>query len=110
MKRWLESVPAPPDRENLLIATLARSFLIAQFQNLELFVWGSQLALLVHLNARIDGETLANLKLFFYEPAAASFPDRFRNYPFEQYLAFLERNTAIAVVGDRAHALPAGRK
>jgi hypothetical protein len=111
VKKWLESIPTPAERrEEVLVATLGRVFLVGQFQNLELFIWRSQLALLAHLNARVEGETLENLKRFFYDPAAANFPGHFREYPFEQYLAFLERNAVIAVADGRAHIVPAGRE
>jgi hypothetical protein len=87
----------PQQREEALLVLLARVALIAVFQQAELFIWGSQVALLQHLNARADGDSRDTVESTFYEPSVRQFPDLYRNYPFNEWLSFLVRSNLVSV-------------
>ena len=57
-----------------LLNTVAFLAFAADAERVEGQIWASQVALLEYLNAADAGDTLANLKIRFYDPAAARFP------------------------------------
>jgi hypothetical protein len=96
----LRQIADPAQREAALILFAARALLMVQFEQVDNAIWASQLALLNHLNAKPNGESLSMLRQYYYEPATKVFPDWFANYPFEGYMGFLLRNILVEQVGD----------
>ena len=58
------------------------------YESVHSVIWGSQLALLRHLNSATGGSSLEVLKVF-YDGGAAKTPSIYSEYPFEQYLDYL---------------------
>jgi hypothetical protein len=79
------------DQEIIKILTraFASSQLTLQWEQIEKVIFGSQLALLVDMNARPAGLTVAEIKLY-YDNAAKQNPLVYANYTFEQYVYYLE--------------------
>jgi len=75
------------DKINLLIRRLALNQIILNFERVNAVIWGSQIAILDHLNSR-NGDTTETLKTF-YDSMARIYPDTFANYSFENYLNFM---------------------
>lgn len=87
-----------PEKRTAIITTLAAAVgLIALFERTEASIYGSQVALLQHLNGKPLGESKDTVKRMFYDPAAARFPDVYKNYPFESYLNWLQTSYLIVV-------------
>ncbi len=95
-------------REESLLLVAGRAVLIFQFTQVESLIWGSQLALLSYLNSKNNGETLENLKQYYYDPASKSYPEWFANNPFEGYIGFLQHNGMIELVGNSARITQLG--
>jgi len=78
--------------ENKIIAFLLRLLAITRigylFEHINSVIWGSQIAILQHLNAKPDGESPMAL-MSFYNTAAQNWPDVFVNYSFSQYIGSL---------------------
>jgi hypothetical protein len=82
------------DREHLLIKTLATYQIGLHFERVYNAIYGSQVALLAHLNARPAGETEGGVKPFF-DNAKASFPHVHENSDYESYLGYLQASTLV---------------
>jgi hypothetical protein len=81
-------------RERLLIQAVALWQENHENARIARQIFGSQLEILLYLNAHNDGESLANVRTF-YDRAAQNFPATYQSYPFEPYMAFLERAQLI---------------
>ena len=69
---------------------LAATQFALRFEVIGKLIWGTQLELLLHVNARgKDGAPISDLRVF-YDTSAAQAPDGLRDYPFERYLGFLK--------------------
>ena len=73
---------------DVLIRHLAVAQMSLAFEYINKLIWGSQLEILVHLNAKPQGEPPDMLKPS-YENAALTYPTAFAGYTFDQYLNFL---------------------
>jgi hypothetical protein len=82
------------DREHILIKTLAAYQIGLHFERVYNAIYGSQVALLAHLNARPGGDSEAGLKPFF-DNARGTFPHVHDSSDFESYLGYLEASTLI---------------
>ncbi len=92
----------PHYREDMLVTIAARALLMLQFEQIESSIWRSQLSILIHLKAKVAGESLTLLRQAFYDPAAKESPEAFAYYSFEAYMGFLLRNGLVEQVGDSA--------
>jgi hypothetical protein len=96
-------------RIELLLHATAWLQVIVNFEQIESVIWGSQIALLEHLNALGGGDSFANLKTRFYDPAAARHAPMFAGYLFDAYLGFLRGNELIETDGGVARITQRGR-
>ena len=101
---------APVDREKALIRTVAALQITVHFDRVAAVIYASQLALLVHLNERPAGDDSANLKALFFDPAAKNFAQLYQQYPYENYLGFLESWLLVERVGTVTSITLAGRE
>lgn len=76
------------ERIRVLTRALAESQIIMWSQQIDAVIYGSQLNLLVTLNSRPAGMTVAEMKPF-YDAAASQHPNLYANDSFERYLNFL---------------------
>jgi hypothetical protein len=106
-QRWERTIRTSPDlltltdpvqREEYLVAAMARIMMTAQFDLAEAYIFGSQLALLGYLNIRLPGESANTLRQTFYEPATTQYPELYKDYPFDNYLAFLQRTSMVTLL------------
>lgn len=72
----------------VLIRHLAATQLALFFERVNAIIWGSQINILQHLNAKVEGDTRDAVKSY-YDIAATIHPDLFQAYSFENYLNFL---------------------
>jgi hypothetical protein len=79
----------PTAREKLLIQSVATWQANHEYARLARFIFGSQLEILLYLNSHPNGENWENLRTGFYDKAAQNFPETFKSYTFEAYMAFL---------------------
>jgi len=77
----------------------ATGFWIAvHFYHIYNLIWGSQIALLNFLNAKIYA-TVEDLR-GFYDFAAIQYPDTYASYSFDQYINFLRSQNLLRVDND----------
>lgn len=77
-----------PKQIDILVKALAITEGKLYYQNLHNAIWGSQVALLHHLNSNLQGSSLEVLKVF-YDRGAKKTPAMYTDYKFEQYLEYL---------------------
>lgn len=90
----------PAQREEYLVAAMARIAVQAQFDFTEAYIFASQVALLGYLNIRPQGESANTLRQIFYDPATVQYPEMYGDYSFDNYLAFLQRTTMLTRTAD----------
>lgn len=92
---------AGADRDALLIRFVALVSLAWQFEMAYTTIWGSQLALLNHLNPRAPvGVSVQEAKQFF-DGAALLYPQTYSGISIEQWLASLQNNVLILRNGNQ---------
>jgi len=97
----VKNITSLKERETVLTRVAARALLVATFERIDGTIYGSQLALLSALNAnRQAGMLLIDVKTVYYDPAAKNQPAFYHNYPFENYLHFLQNNALVELAGD----------
>jgi hypothetical protein len=86
------------DQLREMAVDLGAFFLMAgEFENIYTLIFGSQISALHDLNTvYVVGRPLTVIKLF-YDRAAAVSPSEYQNFPFDQWLGFLQRNNLIIV-------------
>jgi hypothetical protein len=106
----LDKQPSDPAiREGLLVHALAVSQVNHENARIARFIFGSQLDILNHLNARsATGETLQNIRAF-YDKAVQDFPAFYSSYSFESYLAFLETQQLVIREDQQLKITPRGQ-
>ena len=72
------------------------------------FLYGSQIDALTFLNANNNRVTRDEIK-HFYDTATSSFPDIYKNYSFDRWLAFLENNGIIGTADNIVGATSIGK-
>lgn len=82
------------ERERVLIRLLAAVAIVSAFERTYSLIWGSQLGLLQFLNSA--GTVAADVLRLSYDLAAATEPEFYRNYSFDQWLGFLQQSLLIA--------------
>ena len=93
---------------DLLVYALAASQVLQYFERLARIIFGSQLQLLVAVNAKIQGAPLDFAREIF-NAAARNFPDQYRGNDFVKWLGFLTSNDLIIQNGDHIVVTPKGR-
>jgi hypothetical protein len=93
----------PEKAINLLIEHLATAQLLHTAEQLYRQIFGSQIAILKHLNLT----TAANEERIreFYNDAAAQFPTLYEHYSFSSYLNFLRARGLIATQDDASYTI-----
>lgn len=82
----------------VLTRALASSHLSLQWEQIERMIYGSQLSILVEMNARPNGLSVEDIKSVF-DAAAKQFPDTYKNYGFSDYVNFLTEMGLVAKGG-----------
>lgn len=94
----------------VLVRYLAATRIALHFERAYSFIWGSQLAILQHLNTLVDvGASMESLKPF-YEQAAATYPQMYKTYRFETYMSFLRSQMLVEIKKDHAFITLIGRE
>jgi hypothetical protein len=78
-----------PDREKFLLRIASAFSFALQFERTYNLIFGSQLALLQQLNTMVPLGTPTGEARRFFEVARGAFPDLYKTYSFDQWLAFL---------------------
>ena len=89
VKKELEqrSLPIDSDTARVLLSYTGALFIALDFERIYSSIWGSQISILNFLNTRISaGRTEIQL---YYEVSETLYPEVFKTYPFEKYIAFL---------------------
>ncbi len=95
-------------REKLLIRAIAVWQVNHENERVARYIFGSQLEILLLLNARPSGETLEKVRAI-YDRAVQNFPAIYTSYSFEPYLGYLERAQFVTREGDRLTVTPRGK-
>ena len=100
-----------PDREKFLLRFASAISFAWQFENIYNLIFGSQLALLHQLNTMAPlGVPIADARRAF-DAACRSYPDFYKTYSFDQWMAFLQGQALILRSGnDRVSITVAGRE
>jgi hypothetical protein len=98
----------PATREKLLIQSVAIWQVNHENARIARQIFGSQLEILLLLNSRHDGEALENVRTF-YDRAAQNFPETYKSYSFESYMAFLESSNLVKRDDQRVIITPRAR-
>ena len=99
----VEAIPA-------LVKSLAAAILSSEFEAIYSTIFGSQLAILTHLNGCIPkGESVEIIKQF-YTKAAVAYPAVYTGKPFEEYIAFLTSRLLVREEGGRYHLTNKGKE
>lgn len=96
------------ERERVLIRLLAAVAIVSAFERTYSLIWGSQLGLLQFLNSA--GTVAADVLRPLYDLAAATEPELYRNYSFDQWLGFLEQSLLIARTDNTVSIMLQGRE
>ena len=99
----------PQDREKTLVRALASTNLVLHFEKIHGSIWLSQVTALRYLNPRDAGSESKDLYPF-YDAAKAIYPNWFENYPFEQWLTFLQSLNLVGSKDSRIFITVAGRE
>lgn len=107
IREWLQKIP-PAEREDQLVRSLVGWQVGWHFETVNFSILGSQLAILQAVNTQ--SLTLAQVR-DFYDHAARAFPDYYRNYGFEPWLAWLTHFAkGVSVEGEVASITEDGRE
>lgn len=94
----------------VLVRHLAATQIAVHFERVYSVIWGSQLAILQHLNTLGNaGAQLESLRPF-YQQASVSYPPLYDGYPFESYMAFLTSHMLIEIKGGSVFITLVGRE
>ena len=112
IRRWpdVASVTEPGAREQVLITLAARAVLIAVFEQVEATIWASQIALLTHLHATLDGASREDIQRYFYQPSASRHAAMFASYSCDRYLNFLVSFNFVEISEGWVHITDHGRE
>ncbi len=95
------------DREKFLLRLCSTIILIALFENLWLMIYRSQLLVLEQLNK--SPQKIDSLHSF-YGSAVSSYPDTYKTYTFNSWLAFMKSQVLMGEEGDMVHIAVRGRE
>ncbi len=91
----LDRLETQADREKILIRYLAGLQVYREFERTYYAIYGSQIMALADLNsAGVEGLPVARIRMF-YDNAAATNPDAYENYTFDQWVGFLKLNNLV---------------
>lgn len=94
---------------DVLIRQLAIAWSAYVFEFVYAQIYGSQLSLLSYLNPLPQGETKERIKSLFYDPIAQLYPDQYKGYPFDNYMAYLASMNLIVLDSNRYKITEFGR-
>ena len=97
-------VADPAERENLLVCDLAHSKLREFLERIYQELWGSQLSALQLINQH-SAEIAPDAVRLFYEEAKKEWPELYREYPFEEWFAFLADAELVSPAEDEKVAI-----
>jgi hypothetical protein len=95
-------------REESLKHTLIDQYCGLLLERVSRFLYGSQIDVAIFLNANNNRATLAEIKRF-YDTAATNFPEIYKNYSFEKWLAFMQTNGIVGTSDNIVGATPIGK-
>ncbi|WP_324778566.1 hypothetical protein [Thiobacillus sedimenti] len=107
IREWLQKVP-PAEHEAQLVRSLSGWQIGWHFETVNFSILGSQLAVLQAVNTQALNLTQVR---GFYDQSARTFPDYYRNYAFEPWLAWLaDAAKGVSVEGDVVSITEDGRE
>ena len=103
IEQFLESqnLPTESNKVEVLVAHLATTQILLEFERIHLFIFGSQITLLKNLNSVAGVGRTKGFLQEFYEAIKTQFPTAFSNWTLDQYLQYLINQLLIRVDGDR---------
>lgn len=100
----------PAQKINVLIRHLAGAQIGYRFEATYSMIFGSQIAILEHLNPLGEaGDTIEGIREF-YELSCKRYPEFYKAYSFDRYLSFLESSVLIKKANGRICITVAGRE
>ena len=111
LKNYLANIQfdSQEEREALLLRTLARSQVYAQFDRIGMLIYGSQLELLVEASSRLTGIDEKTVREKFDQVKAAD-PIFHEQTTLGSYRGFLVNSNLFVVEGDRLKITPFGKE
>jgi hypothetical protein len=111
LRDYLENIRfgSPQEREALLLRTLARSQVYAQFDRISMLIYGSQLELLVDASSRPAGIDADGVKEKFRAVKSAD-PAFHEQTTFDSYRNFLLGTNLLGIEGDRLKITQFGKE
>lgn len=94
----------------VLVRHLAAARIALHFERAYSIIWGSQLAILQHLNTLGDSGAPPESLEPFYSQAAATYPLMYHQYAFKRYMGFLASQMLVQIRKDHAFITLAGRE
>lgn len=98
----------PGNREEHLIPLLAAALTRESWERIYLWIFGSQIRLLLKLNESPQGMTEAEVR-GIYQTGVDQNPETYHAYPFENWIFFMEATTLTRKEDDRHLITPYGR-
>lgn len=98
----------PGDREDHLIPLLAAALIRESWERTYLWIFGTQIRLLQKLNESPQGLTEEEVR-DIYKTGASQYPEIYRAFPFENWIAFMEATTLTTKEIGRYLITPYGR-
>jgi hypothetical protein len=95
-----KNVHAPAERERVLVRYLASAYIINRFEGIYHSIWGSQLRALEVLNEGEPQGLPRHALEAWYEVGRTGYPERFTNYPFDDWFRYLQGMTLVFVAAD----------
>jgi len=98
-----------PENEKVLVRALAATQIVLHFERAYQSIWASQIMILIYLNSQSEGANNNEVKKY-YDGARERFPDMYKTYTFENYMAFLESFLLVTRTGDKWNITKGGRE
>lgn len=92
----------------VLVRHMATAYISLSFEATYRLIWGSQLAVIVYLNAH-PGQPVDAMRTF-YVVAASQYPALYQGYPFETWLGFLKDSVLVREDGGALSITVRGRE
>lgn len=87
------------EKVRLLIRALATNIIQADCERISILIFGSQLELLIEMNAHLQGMKIQHIQKWYIESVKANYP-ALANLAFEDYIGFLYRQSLAAIEAD----------
>ena len=104
------NIKKPVDRERAIVRGFASLVVVHTFEKAYSTLYGSQLSALEYLNDnRNKQQTKSDIRAF-YDWAVSNFPDVYKEYSFEQWLAYLQNLVLVQINGEDVSITVGGKE